>query len=96
MFEVARWITSQGRAAADQIAGEEMPSAWAWSTGKDGDEEKQGMKLVPDLLDPAAQIVAPYFNVVSDQSKVPARDTRFEMTDIPCLCFFLSNLGGRW
>lgn len=62
---VADWIADVGKEKANSVAGEEIPSAWAWSTGKDGNEEKQGMKLVADLPDATARIVAPYFNVVS-------------------------------
>jgi hypothetical protein len=65
MVKVADWIANVGRAAADQAAGEEIPSAWTWSTGKEGDQEKQGLRLVPDLLDTSTKIIAPYFNVVS-------------------------------
>ena len=65
LIKVAEWMAKVGREEADNIAGEELPSAWTWSTGKDGDQERQGMKQVADLSDPAARIRAPYFNLVS-------------------------------
>jgi len=65
LFLAAKWIGIKGKDEALSLAGEEMPSAWDWSKGKDADYEREGRKLAQDLVVESEKIRVPYFNLVS-------------------------------
>lgn len=65
LWKTAEWLAFTEPAKALEIAGEEIPSAWSWSKGKEAEQEKAGMKLISDPMDQNIKVVVPYFNVVS-------------------------------
>jgi hypothetical protein len=65
LFLAAKWIGVKGKDEALSLAGEEMPSAWEWSKGKDAEHEREGRKLAQDLPVESEKVCVPYFNLVS-------------------------------
>lgn len=69
IFSTAEWMTKTGRNQANELAGEVMPSAWAWSKGKGTEGERQGLDLIKDVQGAVAEngrVIVPYFNVVCE------------------------------
>lgn len=66
----AEWmIAIGGRTKANELAGENIPSAWSWPSGGKMNEvekkkEREGLVGVPGVVDPGVLVKVPLFNVV--------------------------------
>lgn len=77
LLATAEWMGKTGRTQANELAGEGMPSAWAWSKGKGIEGEVQGLAMIKDVQGAVAEngrVVVPYFNVVSEACANIARN----------------------
>ena len=61
----ANWVAPISRNEANKLAGEEIPAASTWLSGKEHEQELVNMRQASTLMNEEQVVVAPYFNIVS-------------------------------